>query len=407
MAHRLHDRQPMEIDVLVAGAGPTGLVMAAQLARRGVRVALVDTSAPPHDDACVLTARAMEQLDRIGVAATIAATARRPDQLGGVTVAFDQPDTRFPGVYVVPRRALENALLALPGVTRPTSRLRALEPLPDGVRARVNASTVRCRYAVVCEPACPAAATPTTADVRELLWTGRRVARRPRYRDGRVLFAGELGVNAGVQDAANLAWRLAAVVRGAPASLLDDYARERRPRDISRWVVGALPHALVAIRRSRLAASLLASFATELDVAYPRSRSARESATTADDVFRNALKPGERVLDVALAGSRLHALLGGPDPHVLALGACETVPLRALEQRTGLRVHRLRFGQATAEVFRVLGVTSTATYVIRPDLHVGFRSHGPRVDELARYLDDIGIGPRDQEQLTRSRSVAP
>ncbi|OWQ93411.1 FAD-dependent oxidoreductase [Roseateles aquatilis] len=58
------------------------------------------------------------------------------------------------------------------------------------------------------------------------------------FRHGRVLFAGDAahgvspfgarGANSGVQDAENLAWKLAAVVQGrAPQALLDSYARER------------------------------------------------------------------------------------------------------------------------------------------------------------------------------------
>ena len=58
------------------------------------------------------------------------------------------------------------------------------------------------------------------------------------FRHGRVLFAGDAahgvspfgarGANSGVQDADNLGWKLAAVIRGhAPDALLDTYARER------------------------------------------------------------------------------------------------------------------------------------------------------------------------------------
>ncbi|WP_371792671.1 FAD-dependent monooxygenase [Streptomyces sp. NBC_01471] len=60
------------------------------------------------------------------------------------------------------------------------------------------------------------------------------------YRAGRVLLAGDAahmhypmggqGLNLGVQDAHNLAWRLAAVLRaGAADRVLDDYTAERRP----------------------------------------------------------------------------------------------------------------------------------------------------------------------------------
>ncbi|TWB15354.1 FAD-dependent monooxygenase [Nitrospirillum bahiense] len=60
------------------------------------------------------------------------------------------------------------------------------------------------------------------------------------YRDRRVLLAGDAahvhppmggqGLNIGVQDAVNLGWKLAQVVKGtAPAALLDTYHRERHP----------------------------------------------------------------------------------------------------------------------------------------------------------------------------------
>ena len=60
-----------------------------------------------------------------------------------------------------------------------------------------------------------------------------------RYRVGRVFLAGDAahvhppsggqGLNSGVQDAYNLGWKLAAVLRGAPEALLDTYEEERRP----------------------------------------------------------------------------------------------------------------------------------------------------------------------------------
>lgn len=64
-----------------------------------------------------------------------------------------------------------------------------------------------------------------------------------RWRLGRVFLAGDAahamppwigqGMSAGVRDAANLCWKLAAVVRGqAPESLLDSYQAERKPHVI-------------------------------------------------------------------------------------------------------------------------------------------------------------------------------
>ncbi|OEV10326.1 FAD-dependent oxidoreductase [Streptomyces nanshensis] len=62
----------------------------------------------------------------------------------------------------------------------------------------------------------------------------------PRYRVGRVFLAGDaahvhspaggLGMNTGLQDAANLTWKLSAVLRGhSPATLLETYDSERHP----------------------------------------------------------------------------------------------------------------------------------------------------------------------------------
>jgi FAD binding domain len=59
------------------------------------------------------------------------------------------------------------------------------------------------------------------------------------YRAGRVFLAGDAahlhpptggqGLNTGIQDAYNLGWKLASVLRGGPESLLDTYEEERLP----------------------------------------------------------------------------------------------------------------------------------------------------------------------------------
>jgi 2-polyprenyl-6-methoxyphenol hydroxylase-like FAD-dependent oxidoreductase len=81
------------------------------------------------------------------------------------------------------------------------------------------------------------------AVVRDLIWSSNfRVSHRvaDRYRDGRVFLAGDAGhvhspaggqgMNTGIQDAVNLAWKLAMVCGGrADAALLDTYEAERRP----------------------------------------------------------------------------------------------------------------------------------------------------------------------------------
>src|SRR3954454_18628879 len=80
-------------------------------------------------------------------------------------------------------------------------------------------------------------------DVRNVTWLSRftdTTRQAANYRNGRVLVAGDAahihaptggqGLNIGVQDAVNLGWKLAQVVRGtSPETLLDSYHAERHP----------------------------------------------------------------------------------------------------------------------------------------------------------------------------------
>ena len=92
-----------------------------------------------------------------------------------------------------------------------------------------------------------ARATSIPAKLDEPGWMTRfRIHKRivPKYRVGNVFLAGDAahihspvsgqGMNLGMQDAYNLAWKLALVARGkAPESLLDSYEPERRPLALS------------------------------------------------------------------------------------------------------------------------------------------------------------------------------
>jgi len=88
-----------------------------------------------------------------------------------------------------------------------------------------------------------------------------------RYRDGPIFLAGDaahempptggLGLNTGVQDVQNLAWKLAAVLKGeAGDSLLDTYDAERRP--LGEWTAQtSLKNALSMGRRTRQDSAVL------------------------------------------------------------------------------------------------------------------------------------------------------
>ena len=65
-----------DVSVLMVGAGPVGLVLACELARRGTRIRLIDKRAEPTDEsrAILVHARSLELMERIGVVEELIAT---------------------------------------------------------------------------------------------------------------------------------------------------------------------------------------------------------------------------------------------------------------------------------------------------------------------------------------------
>jgi 2-polyprenyl-6-methoxyphenol hydroxylase-like FAD-dependent oxidoreductase len=129
-----------------------------------------------------------------------------------------------------------------------------------------------------------------------------------RYRVGRVLLAGDAahvhppaggqGLNTGVQDAYNLGWKLAHVIRGGHASLLDSYQSERLP--IAAAVLGLSKrlHQKRSIKRG--------SLTDQLGLHY------RDSSLSSGEVL-GPLHPGDRMPDIKLAdGIRLFEHMRGP-----------------------------------------------------------------------------------------------
>ena len=68
-----------DIDVLIIGAGPTGLVLALWLARRGVRVRIVDKTAEAGTTsrAVAVQARTLEFYSQLGLAAAVVERGRK------------------------------------------------------------------------------------------------------------------------------------------------------------------------------------------------------------------------------------------------------------------------------------------------------------------------------------------
>jgi 2-polyprenyl-6-methoxyphenol hydroxylase-like FAD-dependent oxidoreductase len=345
----------MDVDVVVAGAGPVGLLLAAELSLAGVSVAVLERLTEQNQalKAGGISGRSTQLLARRGLGARIAEEgAKHADGFAAFTRGRTAPgaggrsQARFGGHFaglllntessleippptVLPQQALERLLgawvaeLGVPvwtghevtGLTQNTDEVTVHVHTGDG------AKTIRCAYLVGCDggrstvrklagfafpgtdplttgyqatlaldPAVPLptgwhatdrglyahgpkpgriltvefAGPPADRDApvtrAELQDALRRVSdtrvvvtavesaarftdntrQAATYRMGRVLLAGDAahvhppfggqGLNTGLQDAANLGWKLAATAQGwAPDGLLDSYTAERHP----------------------------------------------------------------------------------------------------------------------------------------------------------------------------------
>ncbi|MEI8258350.1 MAG: FAD-dependent monooxygenase, partial [Deltaproteobacteria bacterium] len=337
-------------------------------------------------------------------------------------------------------------------------------PMPGEDRWRLMAANVEDELDAGAFAALLESRSLHAATVSDPTWTTtfsvqRRLATS--YRVGRAFVAGDAahihspiggqGMNTGIQDAFNLAWKLALVVRGeGRRGLLDSYELERRPiaaltiegTDLATRVV-TLRSALAREIRD-LAAMYLTSLeavqsrmvatAAETAVHYrgspivdefrtsvARSRFLADRSTErpsmADWVeFSEAPAPGERARDALLAtGERLFEYVHGPH-HMLLLfdGAAATAEgyrgfvaiARAVRMRCGERV-MIRMVVPSAErpaalpddgtvwldpggaLHRRYGAGSECLFLFRPDGYVAFRSQPAHGDALMRYLDGV------------------
>ncbi|NUR39940.1 MAG: FAD-dependent oxidoreductase [Streptomyces sp.] len=410
--------------VIVVGSGPTGLLLAGDLAIAGVPVTLVEKR--PHkisnlSRAFVLHARTLEQLDARGLADDLEAVGQPLDRLrlfGDLTVELGALPSRFRHLLVLPQyeveKVLERRAVAAGVEFRHETEVTGLSQDADGVTVEVRGSqgaeTLRAAYVVGADgmrsavrdaiglpfPGKSVIRSVVLADVRlaeepETLLTVNTVGdafaflapfgdgyyrvigwnrarnvpdsepldlaevkevtraalgrdfgmydarwmsrfhsderQAPAYRVGRVFLAGDAahvhtpaggqGMNTGLQDAANLSWKLAQVIHGhASADLLDTYQAERHP--VGKAVLrssGGLVRLAMAKRPWELA--LRATLTTVLAHVAPARRRMVGQLTGIGYRYpapRGAHRlTGTRVPDVALTGGRrlYEALRGG------------------------------------------------------------------------------------------------
>jgi len=222
------------------------------------------------------------------------------------------------------------------------------------------------------------------------------------YRHGRVLFAGDAahlvpifgvrGMNSGIEDAANLAWKLAAVIRGEGGeALLDSYSEERvfAARENIRNARKSTLFMTPPSRGFALMRDAALSLAASQDFARPLVNPRQSAATTFPDSPLQTPEQGEWQAGPP-PGAVLPAVpltIGGRPGHVQALiGPWPTALLRAgdaaaeahLAALPGLRLSRIGPGGEAADergrTAALLGLDAPGVgYLVRPDGHVTWR----------------------------------
>ncbi|MBU8808520.1 FAD-dependent monooxygenase [Mycolicibacterium goodii] len=149
--------------ILVVGAGPTGLMLACELALGGAKAVLLEerTSAPNITRAFAVHARTLELLDGRGLAQDLVARGlpvREVTPPGGVVLKLSELPTEFGMVLIVPQSGTEHLLEARAtelGVdVRRGASVVGVEQDADGVTVRLaDGDSLRGSYVVGCDGA--------------------------------------------------------------------------------------------------------------------------------------------------------------------------------------------------------------------------------------------------------------
>ncbi|HEY4100659.1 MAG TPA: FAD-dependent monooxygenase [Gemmatimonadales bacterium] len=501
-----------DVDVLIAGAGPTGLVLALWLARRGVRLRIVDKAAAPGTTsrALAVQARTLEFYQQLGFADVAIARgvevpgvnlwahgrhlARAPLSLAGEGI------TRFPYMLVLPQELHERLMIEqleavgvhvergvevisfrdlservettvrsgdvtsscisryLVGCDGASSVVRQGigAGFPGGTYQRMfyvadveatgavannelhvviddadfllvfplrDTGTVRLVGTVVANPAAPGS-TLTWEDVSQRVIGGmgisvhgvkwfstyhvhHRVA--DTFRRGRVFLAGDAahihspvggqGMNTGIGDAVNLAWKLADVIqRRANATLLDSYEPERI--GFARQLVQSTDRAFTFVTRdgfiartmrSRVVPRLFPWLLRRKRVQRFLYRTVSQTEITYRHVHWNAgragsVRGGDRLPWIKLGqGQDNFAPLASLDWQMHVYGDVPT-SLRVVCDEHGIPIHRFAWDPS----MQAAGLQRDAGYLIRPDGYVALA--GATGSMLRSFLAARGLG---------------
>jgi len=546
------DSKSSNVDVLIVGAGPTGLTMACELLRHGITPRIIDKALAPTDKskAFAIHPRTLELLDNIGIVDTFLSQGNvcnafdmydRGEPLANV--AFDSLESKYPFVLMLAQSDTEKILyehLKTYGIeVERETELKKIKQTDGDVEATLttqygSSEIMSCKYLVGCDgahsrtrhqlnldfkgapypnywlladcdldwkypmfhlsifihptgvtayfplksdrgrlmfeladaPIKEEMALPIMDDVHRLMeergieynnvsnpnWLAYfKLHHRmvDRYGYGRVFLCGDSahihsplggqGMNTGIQDAYNLAWKLALVLKGkSPETLLDSYNTERHR--IGEEVVSLADTAtkmatihnpvLSAIRNKMMGflskitpvQEKIVSTLTQLEFHYKDSPIVDERWFESREVegyvpHGNDLKAGERIKDYSLSSTcgkestELFKLLKGYEHELLIFTGSEPEDMEiqelskiveAVKEYGSLIETHLLIG--TEEVpdglpqvlstwidnhhsmHKDFGAAKASLYLIRPDGYIAFRNQPASASDLIEYM---------------------
>jgi 2-polyprenyl-6-methoxyphenol hydroxylase-like FAD-dependent oxidoreductase len=227
--------------------------------------------------------------------------------------------------------------------------------------------------------------------------------------------AGAQGMNTGLQDAYNLAWKLALVIRGqAKETILDTYQEERLP--IARklvqttdrvfgltvsenpfvvfWRVHVVPRFVALIPKEKHLLRFAFRLISQIGIHYRNSSISRNASY--GSFPRRAPRPGDRLPFITFheANSLINIQdkVKAPALHLLVFPGNESDEkvnsVRTIFNEYGdvIHIEPIRLTQATKDLYGVLGVKNGGYYLVRPDMYIAYRSNGFSEEHAKNFL---------------------
>lgn len=247
-----------------------------------------------------------------------------------------------------------------------------------------------------------------------------------RFSDGRCFLAGDAahihspagaqGMNTGIQDGYNLAWKMALVLHGkADEQLLETYNEERlanakrllkttdRIFELvagSEWIVSFVrmhifPPLAEHILNFEVVKKQLFPLLSQIGINYRESSLSKHDG---DDDFK--VKAGDRMPYFLINGTSVYDRLWAPKIHYLTFSDTPD-DLQTMKSELGQEFADLIDFNAislSAGIAAVFGYEKAFHVLLRPDNHIGFIGHIGSVDEIRNYLESYISGFQRERQ---------